>query len=101
MTVDLAVETSLIRQAADVLDDAADVLGQAAAGAGSRNTLVESSLGNSALGREVVGAANRRVLQAVEAADLLADVVTETATRLRTVAAAFEAAETTTIRPHR
>ncbi len=101
MTVNLSVETTLIRQAADVLDDASSVLAPVAAGNLSRGALTDNSLGNSALGREVVGAANRRVLQSVEAAGRLADVVTETARKLRMVATAFEAAESSAIRPPR
>lgn len=97
MTVDLSVETTFIRQAAGVLDDASSALAPGTAGDDSGGELVDNSLGNSALGREVVAAANRRVPQAVEAARRLAVVVTETADKLRTVAAAFEAAESSAI----
>ena len=101
MTVDLSVETTLIRQAAEVLNDASSVLAPGPAGDVWRGALADNSLGNSALGREVVAAANRRVPQAVEAAGRLAGVVAETADKLRTVAAAFEAAESSTIGPPR
>lgn len=101
MTVDLTVETALIRQAADVLDDASAVLGPDQAGVAARCPLVDSCLGNSALGREVVGAANRRVLQATEAAGRLAGLIGETARKLRSTATAFEAAESSSLRPPR
>ncbi len=101
MTVDLAVETTFIRQAACVLDDASSALHPGMAGDMSGGRLVDNSLGNTALGREVVAAANRRVPQAVEAAGRLAGVVANTADKLRTVAAAFEAAESSTIGPPR
>ena len=100
-TVDLTVDTTLIRQAADVLDDASTVLGPDAVGAAARCPLVENSLGNSALGREVVSAANRRVLQAAEAAGRLAGLIGETAQRLRSTATAFEVAESVRIGPPR
>lgn len=96
MTVDLTVETSLIRQAADVLDDASTVLAPATVGDLSC-PLVDGSLGYSAVGREVVGAAARRVIQATDAARRLAELVNDAAIKLRTAAAAFEAAETTAI----
>jgi hypothetical protein len=101
MTVDLAVETSLIRLAADVLDDASTALTPGAAGDQLHCPLVDDSLGNSALGREVVDAASRRVIQATDAARRLAELVTDAASKLRTAAAAFEAAESTAIAPPR
>jgi hypothetical protein len=101
ITVDLTVETALIRQAADVLDDASMVLGPGRAGGPARCPLVDNSLGNSALGREVVSAANRRVLQATEAAGQLACLIGETARKLRSTATAFEAAEISRIGPPR
>jgi len=97
MAVDLTVETALIRQAADVLDDASTVLGPDQTGGAARCPLVEGSLGDSALGREVVVAANRRVLQAIEAANRLACLIGETANKLRSTATAFEAAESSSI----
>jgi hypothetical protein len=99
--VDLTVETTLIRQAADVLDDASTVLGPGRTGGAARCPLVEGSLGHSALGREVVGAANRRVLQSIEALNRLAGLIGETARTLRSTATAFEAAEYSAIGPPR
>ena len=100
MTVDVAVETSLIRQAADVLDDASAVLTPAGAD-GLNCPLTDGSLGSSALGREVVGAATRRVIQATDAARRLAELIADAAGKLRTAAAAFEAAESAAIAPPR
>lgn len=101
MAVDLSVETALIRQAADVLDDASGILAPHRSSGPSRCPLVDGSLGSSALGREVVAAANRRVLQACEATARLADLIDATAVKLRSAATAFEAAESSPVRPHR
>lgn len=91
MTVDLAVETALIRQAADVMDDAASAFdpGRSAWDCG----LTDDSLGSSAVAREVAGAAARRLRQAGEAARSLAVLAEDAAGKLRTAAAAFDAAE--------
>jgi hypothetical protein len=99
MNPDLAVETALIRQAADVLDDASSSFG--AGGQPIECPLHDGSLGSSAAAREVSAAACRRVEQAVESAALLANLARESAGRLRTVAAAFEAAESAAIAPPR
>jgi hypothetical protein len=93
MTQDLEVETTLIRQAADVLDDAARAFAGDAAGDEFHCPLADSSLGPSALGREVVTAAGRRVQQAAEAARHLGALSADTAGKLRTSATAFEVAE--------
>jgi|GEM_PF-5920443 len=129
MTTDLAVETTLLRQAADILDDAAAAFagggagggrgggdpggGAYSGGGGNRGAaghlagdcpscpLSDTSLGRSAVGREVVEAASRRVEQAVEATRLLAGLVSVTADKLRITAAAFDAAEFAAVGPHR
>ena len=99
MSADLTVQTPLIRQAADELDDAAGAFRN---GLGETTCpLTDSSLGSSALAREVVAAAARRVVQTTEAGTLLAGQVGETAARLRAAAAAFEAAESAAIAPPR
>lgn len=95
------MDTALIRQAADVLDDASAVLGPDQAGVPARCPLVGNSLGNSALGREVVNAANRRVLQATEAAIRLSGLIGQTAQTLRGTATAFEVAESSGVGPPR
>ena len=101
MSADLAVETALIRQAADVLDDASTTFG-AGGQASICPPLHDGSLGPSAAAREVAGAASRRVEQALEAARLLSDHTSETSGRLRLpAAAAFEAAESSAIAPPR
>ena len=97
MTVDLTVETTLIRQAADVLDDASAAFDSGAACEVFRCPLTDGSLGSSALAREVVGAASRRVTQATEAARRLSILAADAAGKLRTAAGAFEAAETAAI----
>jgi len=100
MSADLTVETDLIRQAAAVIDEASmtfDDGGQA----NICSPLHDGSLGPSAVAREVAGAASRRVEQVLEAAMLLADHASQTADRLRAAADAFEAAESSAIRPPR
>jgi hypothetical protein len=100
MGTDLAVETALIRQAAQVLDDA--WLSFSTGGQATMcSPLHDGSLGSSAVAREVAGAASRRVEQAVQAAALLADRTRETANGLRTVAAAFDDVESSAIAPPR
>jgi hypothetical protein len=93
MAVDLEVHTDLLRQAADVLDDASSAF------AGTPRTdgdcpLTDSSLGDSAVAREVAGSAGRRVSQAIEAAVQLAVLATDSARKIRSAASAFENAET-------
>jgi hypothetical protein len=100
MSTDLAVQTALIRQAADVLEDASTTF--AAGGLASSCPLLhDGSLGPSAAAREVAGAASRRVEQALEVARLLADHASQTSARLRAAAAAFEAAESSAMAPPR
>jgi hypothetical protein len=100
MSTDLAVETALIRQAADMLDVASSTF-VAGGQASICSRLNDGSLGPSAAAREVVSAASRRVEQALEAARLLADRASETSGRLRAAATAFEAAESSAIAPPR
>ncbi|MEP6562932.1 MAG: hypothetical protein ABJD68_17870 [Nakamurella sp.] len=95
MAVDLAVETDLLRQAADLLDDASAIFDGRTSPALPGCPLTDSSLGNSAVAREVVGAARRRVSQAIEAAVLLAAAATDGAGRLRGTAMAFDNTEAT------
>jgi len=100
MSADLTVETTLIRQAAAVLDEASSNF--AAGGQASICPLLhDGSLGRSAVAREVAGAATRRVEQALEAARLLADHARDAAIGLRAAAAAFEVAESLAIAPPR
>ena len=100
MTVDLAVQTPLIRQAADVLDDASfDFVGSMCDVFPS--PLTDASLGASAVAREVVDAASRRVRHAAEAARRLSELATDTAEKLRLAATAFEDAESCAIAPPR
>ena len=96
MTVDLAVETDLIRQAADVLDEAASSFDPSCEQAWDC-PLTDESLGSSAVAREVAGAAARRVLQACEVARSLAGLSTDAASRLRAASDAFDAAEAAAI----
>ncbi len=100
MSTDLAVDTALIRQAADLLDQASSTF-VAGGQASICSRLSDGSLGPSAAAREVVSAASRRVEQALEAARLLADRASETSGRLRAAATAFEAAESSAIAPPR
>ena len=100
MTPELMVDTALIRQAADVLQDAVSALDPGCEPIGDC-PLTDDSLGRSAVAREVAGAAARRVLQACAAARLLAAQVGDTATSLRNSASAFDAAESSIIAPPR
>lgn len=93
MTTELQVDTAVIRQAAQVVDEAAAAFDGGAACAVYRCPLNDSSLGSSALAREVAGAASRRVQHAIDATRLLARSASATAVNLRAVASAFEAAE--------
>jgi len=96
MTSDLAVETDLIRQCADVLDDASSAFDPGCEVAWGC-PLTDESLGRSAVAREVAGAAARRVLQACAATRSLTSLTAETAGNLRAAAAAFDAAESSII----
>jgi len=100
MTMELMVDTALIRQAAGVLQDAASTLDPGCAPVWDC-PLTDGSLGRSAVAREVAGAAARRVLQACAAARSLAAQVGETAASLRNSASAFDAAESSIIAPPR
>lgn len=93
MTIDLSVDTALLRQAADLLEDAAAAFDGGAACVVYRCPLTDSSLGSSALAREVVSAAARRVEQGVEATRMLAAAATDTGVKLRIAADTFDAAE--------
>ena len=93
MAVDLAVDTDLLRQAADVLDDASAVFSGPTSSARLDFPLTDSSLGRSAVAREVVGAAQRRVTQAIEVAAQLATLATDSAGRVRSTATSFDNAE--------
>jgi hypothetical protein len=101
MAQELAVNTPLVRRAADVLDDVSQVLSVG----GPRNHLMcpltEHSLGASAVAREVVDAASRRVPQATEATTQLGQAAMAIAEQLRITAAAFEALESAAIVPPR
>jgi len=99
--MDLTVQTALLRHAADVLDDASTAFGGNAPGDAARCPLTDEGLGRSAAAREVVESASRRVPQAVEATRRLGVLAADTAGKLRTVAAAFETAESAAIAPPR
>lgn len=94
MAVDLAVDTALLRQAADVLDDAAALFAGRASPDIANFPLSDVSLGRSAVAREVVEAAGRRVAQALESAVLVAAIATTNAEKVRCAATAFDLAET-------
>ena len=93
MTSDLAVDTALIRHAAQLLDEAAEAFTGGSSSAESECPLTDSSLGSTAVAREVAGAARRRVLHAIDAATTLAQAAGATATGLRRAAGAFDIAE--------
>lgn len=97
MAQDLEVDTTLIRQAADILDDAALTFGDKSGDGELNCPLNDASLGPTALGREVVAGASKRVRQAAEAADRLGLLSSDTASKLRTSANAFEQAESRAI----
>lgn len=99
MTTELLVETELIRQAAEVLQEASMALEPG--GALGDCPLSDASLGRSAVAREVAGAAARRVLQACDAARLLAGLVGDGAAALRRTADAFDLADSLLIAPPR
>jgi len=93
MALELAVDTGLLKQAADALDDASALFDGRTSPAMASFPLTDTSLGSSAVAREVVAAARRRVEQAIETTALLAALVTEDAGKLRSAAIAFAAAE--------
>jgi hypothetical protein len=93
MAVDLAVDTDLLRQAADVLDDVSALFDGRASPEVPVFPLTDASLGNSAVAREVVAAARRRVEQAIESTVLLAALLTDDAEKLRRTETAFATAE--------
>ena len=99
--MDLEVETALLRQAADVVDDAATAFAGDGMNGAFRYPLTNHSLGHSAAAREVVEAASRRVQHATKAARQLAELALDMAARLRVVATAFETAENSAIAPPR
>jgi len=96
MTWDFTVDTALIRQAAGMLDDAGHTYRGHDSCEVFRCPLDDASLGPSAAGREVVDAAGRRVIQAVEGAQALGLRVAATADGLRGCAKAFDATESLT-----
>lgn len=93
MTSELAVDTALIRHAAELLDEAADAFGPGAGLADAECPLTDNSLGSTALAREVAGAARRRVRQGIDSAAMLARSAAETAAGLRRAANTFEIVE--------
>ena len=99
MSTDLAVETATIRWAADVLDEASEAYEGGVACRVFHCPLGDASLGHSAVAREVVAGALRRVDQALEAARQLARLSSAGAAALRTAAAAFDAAESSLAPP--
>ncbi len=92
MTGELSVDTALLRVAADTLEDAC---GEFSRGAGRHEgcPLTDDSLGHSAVAREVVASAGRRVEEALQAAALCAAAASQTAARVRGAAASFELVE--------
>jgi hypothetical protein len=94
MAVDLEVDTGLLWQAADVLDDASALFDGRTSPDFADYPLTDASLGNSAVAREVVAAAGRRVAQAIESTVLLAALATRDAEKLRAAATAFASTET-------
>lgn len=96
MTSDLAVDTALIRHAAQLLDGATDSFDGDAGAIYLECPLTDSSLGSTAVAREVAGAARRRVTQAIESVAILTQTTSQTATRLRDVAGRFEIVESAT-----
>ncbi len=92
MTGELVVDTAVLRAAANSLDDASALF---ARGTGRREgcPLTDESLGRSAVAREVAGSASRRVLEAVQAAEVFARASAQTAARVRAAATSFEIVE--------
>jgi len=98
LTADLTVDTPLLRRAAEIADQAANALRGDGTCEVFRNPLSDAGLGSSAAAREVVEAAGRRVLEAVDGARALALRVAMAAEKIRTAAEQFERAETGAIR---
>lgn len=92
---DLAVDTALLRQAADAVEIAASRFTPDAGDAQAACPLADGSLGPSALGREVVAAAERRIRAALEAATALAAVGQRCADQLEVAADQFDRLEAT------
>ncbi len=92
MASELQVDTELLRRAAAVLDTASDRFSH---GAGRHEgcPLTDDSLGRSAVAREVVGSAARRVLESIELSGQMAAASARSAERIRAVATAFAAVE--------
>jgi len=90
---DLAVDTALLRRAADLLDDAVAALRGDSGCEVFHSPLSDTSLGDSAAGREVVAAADRRVIGAVDGAGSLALRVAYAAEKVRVTARHFDLAE--------
>lgn len=96
---DLTVDTVVLRQVAAQVRDAVDVLTPNRLDATAPCPLVDASLGASALGREVVSLAERRVRQGLEAADTLSTTARAAAGGLDQAAAAFDDVEATAAEP--
>ena len=94
MAVDLEVDSDMLRRAADILDDAAGLFDGRLSPNLADFPLIDGSLGHSAVAREVVAAAGRRVAQALQTTVLLAALATDDAGKLRSAASAFAATET-------
>ena len=92
MTGELTVDTGLLRAAADGIEDVSRLFGSVG-GRQEGCPLSDHSLGNSAVAREVVASAGRRVLQARQVAAALADASALSAEQIRVAAAAFERLE--------
>lgn len=92
MTGELLVNTALLRMAAEILDDAGILFAQGA-GRHEGSPLTDDSLGRSAVAREVIESASRRVLEAMDASGRIAEAAGFTADRVRAAAASFETAE--------
>ena len=89
---ELAVDTALLKAAANAVDDASATFA-AAGGKAVGCRLTDDSLGRSAVAREVVAASARRVQQALQATRIAADEASGVAVRIRTVAAVFDRLE--------
>ncbi|MGS0684202.1 hypothetical protein ACVBEQ_03405 [Nakamurella sp. GG22] len=89
---DLVVDTALLKAAAGAVEDASTAFA-AVVGKALGCRLTDDSLGRSAVAREVVDAAARRVQHALQASRIAADAASGVAVRIRTVAAVFEQLE--------
>lgn len=97
---DLVVDTALLKAAAGSVEDASAAFA-AVGGRAQGCRLTDDSLGRSAVAREVVDAAARRVQQAVQATRIAADAASGVAVRIRTVAAVFDHVESAIPAPPR